>query len=399
VINVKDVSLGVSGFRAAGIAAGIKKRDVLDLGLIYSEVPAGAAGVFTRNRVKAAPVVLSQTRLAAGKARAIIVNAGNANCCTGAAGFEHARAVTEAVATQLKLEDNEVLAASTGVIGLPLPVDIVQAAIPELVGALRSDGFTAFSRSIMTTDTVPKLVSRQGMIDGRPFSLLAVAKGAGMIRPDMATMLCFICTDAGIGAARIDPLLRRAVDRTLNRITIDGDTSTNDSVFLLANSLSGALVETDAQGREFGHLLEEVLWEIARCLVKDGEGVTKVVDLVVRGAVSDAAARQVADTVAHSPLVKTAFFGEDANWGRIMGAVGRSGIAVEAESIDLFFDEVQMVRAGQGCGAAAEAQVTAVLKKPEFSVIIDLHQGSGAWNMLTCDFSIDYVKINADYRS
>jgi glutamate N-acetyltransferase / amino-acid N-acetyltransferase len=397
-VEVEDI-IQCPGFKAAGVAAGIKKRDVLDLGLIYSEVPANAAGVFTRNRVKAAPVILSQTRLAAGKARAIIANAGNANCCTGPEGLQNARLVTAETAARLNLHADDVLPASTGVIGLPLPVKTVQAAIPELVSALRPDGFGVFSRSIMTTDTVPKLISRQGAIDGRSYTMVAAAKGAGMIRPDMATMLCFICSDVGIEASVLEPLLRRAVDRTLNRITIDGDTSTNDSVFLMANGLSGAMVKTDAGGREFEQVLEALLWDIARRLVKDGEGVTKVVDLVVRGASSDTAARRVADTVAHSPLVKTAFFGEDANWGRIMGAVGRSGVAVAPDLIDLFFDAVQMVRNGQGCGAAAETQVAAVLKKPEFSVTIDLHQGSGAWNMLTCDFSVDYVKINADYRS
>ncbi len=387
------------GFTAAGVAAGIKKRDVLDLGLIYSEVPASAAGVFTRNRVKAAPVLLSQNRLAAGMARAIVTNAGNANCCTGSEGLEHARRVTEAVAARLNLGADAVLAASTGVIGAPLPVKVIQEAVPGLVDALRPDGFSDFSRSIMTTDTVPKLIVRRESLSGRPYTLVAAAKGAGMIRPDMATMLCFICSDAGIDASRLQPLLRGAVDRTLNRITIDGDTSTNDSVFLLANGLSGAVARTEAECLEFGRVVEEALWDIAHRLVKDGEGVTKVVELIVRGAPSGNAARQVADTVAHSPLVKTAFFGQDANWGRIIAAAGRSGVAVDPERIDLFFDAVQMVRDGRGCGPDAEAQVTAVLKKPEFSVTIDLRQGSDSFRMLTCDLSVDYVKINADYRS
>jgi glutamate N-acetyltransferase/amino-acid N-acetyltransferase len=246
---------------------------------------------------------------------------------------------------------------------------------------------------------VPKLVSRQIAIDGKTVTMVAAAKGAGMIRPDMATMLCFVCTDAAIEAELLRSLLSATVDRTINRISIDGDTSTNDSLFLLANGCSGVSIQTQAQSIQFMTLLEDVLKDIARRLVKDGEGVTKVVDIHVVGAVSNDAARQVADTVAHSPLVKTAFFGQDANWGRIIAAVGRSGVLVEPERIDLFFDGVQMAMAGCGCGPMAEAQVTAIMKKPEFSVTIDLHQGTGSSSMLTCDFSVDYVKINADYRS
>lgn len=387
------------GFRAAGVAAGIKKQSVFDLGVIYSEVPASAAGMFTRNRVKAAPVLITQHHLDNGAARAIIANAGNANCCTGETGLDHARAMASDLADRLDLKTEDVVVASTGVIGLPLPIDTIRSALPKLVEELRPDGFNDFARAIMTTDTVPKLVQRRAEIDGRPFTILGAAKGAGMIRPDMATMLCFICTDADVPPETLHQCLQKAVDRTLNRLTIDGDTSTNDMVTILANGLSGLQIRTKDQLAAFQALLEDLLREIARRLVKDGEGVTKLVDINVKGAASDDEALAVADTVANSPLVKTSFFGEDANWGRIIGAVGRAGAVIDPECVDLFFDDVQMVRSGRGCGPAAEEAATSVLKQPEFTITIDLHQGSGTATMLTCDFSVDYIRINADYRS
>jgi glutamate N-acetyltransferase/amino-acid N-acetyltransferase len=394
-------SIQCPGFQAAGVAAGIKKKaGALDLGLIYSQVPeTTVAGMYTRNRVMAAPVVLTKSRTGQGKARAIVANAGCANCCTGPQGMGHARHMTAGVAAGLGLADEQVLVASTGTIGLALPIDKIQAALPDLLGQLRPDGFESFSQAIMTTDTVPKLVQRKGTLAGRPFTVLAVAKGAGMIRPDLATMFCFVCTDVAASADTLQGMLHSAVERSLNRITIDGDTSTNDTVLILANGLSGASVDTAEQQQVFQAVLDDLLMDVARRLVKDGEGVTKVVEVKVQGASSDAAALKVAETVAHSPLVKTAFFGEDANWGRILGAAGRAGVEIDPERIDVFFDEVQMVRAGQGCGQAAEDRVTEVLRKAEFTVTIDLHLGSGSADMLTCDFSVDYVRINADYRS
>jgi glutamate N-acetyltransferase/amino-acid N-acetyltransferase len=387
------------GFQAAGVAAGIKKPGVLDLGLIYSEQPAAVAALFTRNQVQAAPVQLTRRRAAHGMVRAVVVNAGNANCCNGPQGMADAIAVTADVASKLNLQPDQVLAASTGVIGAPLPVHVVIDAADGLVKALRPEGWAQFARAIMTTDTVPKLVQRQAPIDGRAFTVVAAAKGAGMIRPDMATMLCFVCTDLKIPAADLKTCLTHAADRSLNRITIDGDTSTNDTVLIMANGASQIEIQSGAHLAVFQDVLDDVLMDVARRLVKDGEGVTKMVEIKVKGAESDADALRVADTVAHSPLVKTAFFGEDANWGRIMCAVGRSGAALDPERIDIYFDDVLMVRDGRGCGRQAEAQVTRVLKQPELSVTIDLGRGSGRGSMLTCDFSLDYVKINADYRS
>jgi glutamate N-acetyltransferase/amino-acid N-acetyltransferase len=387
------------GFKAAGVSAGIKKTSQHDLGVIFSEAPATAAGVFTRNRVQAAPVIVTRDHLGDGTARAVIANAGNANCCTGETGMQHARDMAGDLAEHLGLGAGDVVVASTGVIGVPLPIDTIKTALPNLVKDLRYDGFMDFAHAIMTTDTKPKLVRRQAQINGRTFTMLAAAKGAGMIRPDMATMLCFICTDADVVAETLRQSLRQAVDCTLNRITIDGDTSTNDMVTLMANGLSGAQVQSPPQLATFQSVLNDLLAEVARLLVQDGEGVTKVVEIKVRGAASEKDALAIADTVAHSPLVKTAFFGEDANWGRIMGAVGRAGAAIEPHQIDIYFNDVQMVEAGQGCGQAAEDAVTAVMKAPEFSVIIDLHQGAGAASVLTSDFSVEYVRINADYRS
>lgn len=392
-------SIQCPGFQAAGIAAGIKKNQTLDLGLIYSRRPAVAAGVFTRNRVQAAPVRLTREHIAKGRIQAIMVNSGNANCCTGDQGDADALLMARVAAAELGITPEQVLVSSTGVIGNPLPVDRIEKAAPDLIGALGPDGFDAFARAIMTTDTVPKLIQRNGEIDGRSFTLVAAAKGAGMIRPDMATMLCFVCTDADVEQKLLQQSLKKAVDGSLNCITIDGDTSTNDMVLMMANARSGAKVATARQQKIFQQVLDDLLTDMARRLVQDGEGVTKVVEIKVEGAVTNDQAYRVADTVAHSPLVKTAFFGEDANWGRIIAAAGRAGVPFEPDRIDLYFDDVQMVKGGLGCGPEAEALATAVLKKPAFTVIVDLNKGSGKARMLTSDFSVDYVKINADYRT
>jgi glutamate N-acetyltransferase/amino-acid N-acetyltransferase len=387
------------GFKAAGVAAGIKKNGVLDLGLIFSETTTTAAAVYTRNQIQAAPVLLCKDHLTDGLARAVIVNSGNANCYTGAEGRADADAMAGEAASALQLNPRQVLVASTGVIGVPLPMDCIRSAVPDMVGALRDHGFSDFARAILTTDTVPKLVQKQGAVDGRQFTLLAVAKGAGMMRPDMATMLCFICTDADLDGALFQQALSGAVNQTLNRITIDGDTSTNDTVLALSNGISGVKIRTESQLELFTAILTEALREIARLLVKDGEGVTKVVEINVRGATSNKDALQIADTVAHSPLVKTAFFGQDANWGRILAAVGRAGIPIDPDRIDLYFDHVQLISQGSYCGADAEAQATSILQQNEFGVTIDLHLGSGCDTILTSDMSVDYVKINADYRT
>mgnify|MGYP000390957300 CR=1 FL=1 len=387
------------GFKAAGIAAGLKKKNKKDLGLIFSEVSANVAGVFTRNRIKAAPVILDRERIKSGVCQAIIVNSGNANCCNGEQGIRDAETMASLSASELGISKHLVLVASTGVIGEPLPIGKIKTAIPDLVGSLQPEGIPDLAKSIMTTDTVPKIVSSQGVVEGKSFIVTGVAKGAGMIRPDLATMLCFVCTNANASPDVLKGVLISAIDRTFNRITIDGDTSTNDTVLMLANGLSGAVIETPGDKAIFQEVIDRILLDLAKQLVRDGEGVTKLVEIIVQGAASDSDARKVADTVAHSPLVKTAFFGEDANWGRIIGAVGRAGADVDPDRIDLFFNDIQMVKAGMGCGKAVEVEATKVLKKSEFTVVVNLNMGQGFGSMITCDFSVDYVKINADYRS
>ncbi|RZB36837.1 MAG: glutamate N-acetyltransferase / amino-acid N-acetyltransferase [Desulfobacteraceae bacterium Eth-SRB2] len=387
------------GFKAAGVASGLKKNGQKDLGLIYSQVPANVAGLFTKNRVKAAPVLLDMELMKSGVCQAIIVNSGNANCCTGEQGMRDARTMTSLAASELGISNDLVFVASTGVIGEPLPIEKIKTAVSDLVRSLQPDGILDLARSIMTTDSVPKTALAQGVVEGKNFTVAGVAKGAGMIRPDMATMLCFICTDVEASPDVLKETLVKVADRSFNRITIDGDTSTNDTVMVMANGLSGAVIRSVAHKNVFQKVLDEIFLDLAKQLVRDGEGVTKLVEIMVRGAVSDSDARNVADTVAHSPLVKTSFFGEDANWGRIVASAGRSDADIDPNKIDVYFDDVQMVKGGMGCGKAAEAEATKVLCKPEFVVTIDLNMGRGSDLIYTCDFSVDYVRINADYRS
>jgi len=392
-------TLIVNGFQAAGVAAGLKKNGKKDLGLILSTVAAASAGVFTRNRIQAAPVVLDRKRIESGTGRAIVVNSGNANCCTGEQGMRNAMAMTKAVADGLDLPVEQVLVASTGVIGEQLPIQKIKTAVPTLLGALKPQGLSDLAEAIMTTDTVSKVVAVTGQLDGKEFHLAAVAKGAGMIRPDMATMLCFVISDVELPAAVMQTMLKAAVDRSFNRITVDGDMSTNDTVIFMANGASGVAAETRKARQVVQSMLDDALLQLARLCVKDGEGATKLVEVRVNGAACDPDARRVADTVANSSLVKTALFGQDANWGRILAAAGRAGVPIDPARVDIYFDKVMMVKDGLGRGKPVEAQATAVLKKPEFVITIDLKMARGSASVLTCDFSIDYVKINADYRS
>jgi glutamate N-acetyltransferase/amino-acid N-acetyltransferase len=390
---------GCPGFQAAGVICGLKKNGRKDLGLIYAEVPANVAGVFTQNRIQAAPVQLDRKRITRGACRALIVNSGNANCCTGEQGMRDAMHMAGYAAAGVGVAEEEVLVSSTGVIGEPLPVEKIQIAMPDLVAALHREGIHDFAEAIMTTDTVPKVISRRGELDGKVFTVTGAAKGAGMIRPDMATMLCYVMTDIQASPVLLKEMLKTGVDLSLNRITVDGDTSTNDTVLLMANGLSGAEVRNEKQRDVFQPVLDDVLISLAKWLIKDGEGATKLVEIVVTGAESDQDARGIADTVAHSNLFKTALFGEDANWGRILAAVGRAGVIVNPEKIDVRFGPVLMVQDGLGCGNTAEVQATKILKQSEFDITIDLKLGKGHASVFTCDFSIDYVKINADYRS
>lgn len=392
----------VQGFTAAATAAGIRYANRSDLGLIFSQVPAVAAGVFTTNRVKAAPVVLSMERLRSGKAQAILVNSGNANACTGSAGMEVALATSAMAAQALGIDEALVQVASTGVIGQALPTEPFSKSVPELAGNLSGSKLGDVAKAIMTTDLVEKVVSTTIDIKGTPVALYGMAKGSGMIRPDMATMLCFILTDAQIVFPVLDRLLREAVDESFNAITVDGDTSTNDMALVLANGMAGnAWIDEDNPDgmRIFGEALRGICQELALKIVADGEGATKLVHIKVQGARTRAEAINAAQTIANSALVKTAFFGEDANWGRIIAALGRSDCTFQEERVDISFDDILLVEHGLCLGEEPEARATAVLKQKEFTVTVALHEGSSDAVVHTCDFSFDYVKINANYRS
>ena len=390
----------VAGFKAAGVAAGLRYSGRLDLGLIVADEPVAAAGVYTKNRVQAAPVLWSKEKTAQGRARAILVNSGRANACTGKAGLEMAEASARAVSGALGCSADEVLLASTGVIGEPLNVAAMENAMPDLIAGLGEENLMQVAQAMMTTDTRRKTAEAAGSIDGVPFTVAGLAKGSGMICPNMATMLAFVLTDAAVSPKYLQTLLSRGVEDTFNRVTVDGDTSTNDTVFLLAGGRAGnpVLESDDSPGRaDFEAALNKVLFELARMLVVDGEGATKLVTVSVNGAVDDADAKLAAMTVANSPLVKTALFGEDANWGRIMMALGRSGARFDQFVVDVSVDDAVLVK--DGLGAQDLTPADEVMKRPEFTINIDLKAGPGSAQILTCDFSYDYVKINADYRS
>lgn len=388
------------GFRFAGIASGIKSSGKLDLGLICSDSPANCAGVFTQNQVVAAPVLVTRSRVANGKCQAVLVNSGNANACTGQPGMTVAEEMGGLLATQLEIPIELVAVASTGVIGVQLPIGPLVSGIPELVAQLNSEAVSSTAEAMMTTDCFSKVASAQGNVDGRQYSVLGLAKGAGMIHPNMATMLGFVVTDAMLSGEQLDRALRRAVDRSFNSITVDADTSTNDMVLLLANGSSGVKITADSDAEEaFCQHLERVLVDLAKMIVRDGEGATKLVEIQVTGAKDDEQAKIAARTVATSSLVKTAFFGEDANWGRIIAAVGYSGVKIDQEKIDINFDDVPVTRNGQGTGMEQEKKATEVLKQGEFVVGIELHQGDGVASYYTSDLTYEYIRINADYRS
>ena len=389
----------IQGFKASAVVAGLKKAEELDLALIFCEKAAVAAGVFTTNKVKAAPVILSQENLRAGKARAIIANAGNANACTGKEGLDNARRMAHLVAEELGIEPHEVLVASTGVIGSPLNMDLIARAIPDLAEGLSPEGIHHATQAIMTTDSFPKICRFEGEADGKPYGILGIAKGAGMIMPNMATMLCFILSDVQIDAIELKNAVSGSVETTFNRISVDGDTSTNDTVLALANGMAGNTSLSPGDYESFQKGLSQVMNELATMIVRDGEGATKVVHVKVKGAATHREALTAARTIANSNLVKTAFFGEDPNWGRIMGALGRSGVRMREEDVSIWVDDVKIVEGGLGNGTKQEEKAADKMRNKEFSVMIDLHQGEYEDQIITCDLTHDYIKINADYRT
>ena len=394
----------VSGIRLGTTAANIRKPGRRDLTVALIDEGASVAGVFTLNRFCAAPVQLCRQHLASGLGpRAIVVNTGNANAGTGEDGLSRARSVCAAMAQRLGISLEQVLPFSTGVIMESLPADRIVAGLAGAIADAREDNWAAAAEAIMTTDTVPKAASAQVLVGGKTVTITGISKGAGMIRPNMATMLGFIATDAVIAPALLQQLVRDVADESFNRITIDGDTSTNDSFVLIATHRAGHAPVTDldsTEGRGLRDAIVGVALRLAQAIVRDGEGATKFITVRVEGGANEAECRKVAYAVSQSPLVKTAFFASDPNLGRILAAVGYAGIDdLDQTRIDLFLDEVHVARNGGRHPDYREEDGQRVMKQSEITVRIDLHRGSVASTVWTCDLSYDYVKINADYRS
>lgn len=394
-------NIRVPGFLFSSIRAGIKKGNDEDLCLIYSQRPSSVAGFFTRNRVKAAPVLISKRRVAKGTCQAILINSGCANACTGNEGYVNAIRLTRLVARYLGIPQGSVLISSTGVIGTQLPVELIERKVPQLVSQLSMDGFERASRAIMTTDTHPKTCFRKGSIEGREVTIAGMAKGAGMIFPGLATMLCFILTDANVGSKALKLAVLDSLDCSFHAISIDGETSTNDTLIAMANGLAGngELYSDHKDWKTFCFLIGEVMKSLALDIVKDGEGASKFVEIRLKGARSNRDARKLAFAIANSPLVKTAIFGGDVNWGRIMSALGNAGVPFEPSKVDISFNHVQVVSKGMGTGIEKEKEASKILKEKELIVAIELNCGDGTFSAFTTDLTYDYVKINASYKT
>ena len=392
------------GFRFAATACGLKKTGALDLAIFSSDVPASAAAVFTQNLVVAAPVTLSKKhlQLSKGRMRAVVVNAGNANCATGAQGDAASLRTVEETAHRLRLQPHEVFVCSTGVIGVQLPVEKILRALPSLTRNRRPSArsFAELSLAICTTDTRPKTAAASFKMAGKKIHLVGCAKGAGMIHPNMATTLAFVVTDAVISPPLLQKTLSEVTRRTFNSISVDGDTSTNDTLLVLANGEAGApAIQKDSKAhRAFTTALEEVCQSLALQIVADGEGAQRVIEIEVRHAKSEAAARRIAETIATSPLVKTAFAGGDPNWGRIFAAAGRSGVKFDPALVDIQMAGIPVLRRGQPLDFNERAASNQLLAE-HVPVVVDLHAGDARARYWTCDFTAEYVRINASYRT
>jgi len=396
-----DLFAPVPGFRFAGVHGGIKK-DGLDLGAIVAHELVPTAAVFTRNRVRAAPVTLSAERVKSGKAQAVLVNSGNANASTGKGGRKAAEVTSAAFAEAVGVDVGRVLVCSTGVIGVPLPTERMVEAMPSLVGALDPDGAATFAEAILTTDRGTKVARRTFRHGSRDCVVLAIAKGAGMIHPDMATTLAFLLTDAPVKRGFLRKALRGATEQTFNRISVDGDTSTNDTIVAMASGAAGGK-KIDAEhrsARRLGDALRDVLEEVALMIVADGEGAQHVATVRVTGAPDDAGAQRVAETIATSPLVKTAMHGRDPNWGRILAAAGRAGVAFDPDRAEVSIGEVMVYRRGENLmDGETEAKATEVMKAPRYEIRVHLRAGKAKGWYWTCDLGHAYVDVNAMYRS
>jgi glutamate N-acetyltransferase/amino-acid N-acetyltransferase len=385
------------GFLASGVRAGIRKKRP-DLGLIVAENGANAAAVFTRNRFQAAPVVLSKASLkrSGGRVKAVVVNAGCANAVTGKKGLDAAKRVRTRAAELLRCDSDEIFLASTGVIGVVLPDKRVRESLPDAIARLSTGGIAALSHAILTTDVGPKIAQASFNIDGKRARIIGVAKGAGMIHPNMATMLAFVMTDAALPVAVLQRGLKEAVDQSFNSISVDGDTSTNDCVLLMASGKAGNAMGADHA--DFQRALNAVCRDLAWMIVRDGEGATRVMELEVRGARSERDARLAAHAIATSPLVKTALHGGDPNWGRILAAVGRSGARFSIKRVSLTAGRVTLVRDGSAA-EYREKDAARVFARERVPLTLDLGGGNGRVVVLSSDLGHDYVSLNADYRS
>ena len=387
------------GFLFSTVEAAIKKPGRKDLALIYSEVEAGIAGTFTTNKVKAAPVKLDIRKIRSGKGQAIVINSGNANACTGKKGMKDAADMVSLVAKRLNIKPSLVYVCSTGVIGAPMPMERIRPKISELADNLGRATIEDVAEAIMTTDRFPKIVKKKVKMGNKVGSIAGICKGAGMIWPDMATMLCFIVTDVAVKQKTLHKVLNDAVKKSFNRITIDGDRSTNDTALIIANGMLGNPQITEKSGTypAFKKVLHEVTFELSKLIVKDGEGATKFIEIEVKGARNEADAEKAAFAVANSNLVKTAIYGNDANWGRIMAALGYSGVAIKEEKIDIYFGKLRIADKGLTTGKDKEAGE--VLRGKDIKIIIDLHLGRSSAKVLTCDLTEEYIRVNAAYRT
>ena len=388
------------GFHAGATYAGIKKKaeDALDLGILFSEVPSVAAALFTTNQVKAAPILWCQQQIKSGRATAVVANSGCANACTGEQGLADVRETAELVAKGMGVSSQDILVASTGVIGQPLPMTLLRTGIEQII--LSADGGHELARAIMTTDIVPKETAITVKVDESQFTIGGVTKGSGMIHPNLATMLCFLTTDAAVDIDFLNLALKRAVDISFNLVSVDGDTSTNDIVLIMANGLAGnEPISPDSQLAEaFQQALDRVCIYLAKCIARDGEGASRLIEVTVNGASSVNEAKLAARTVVSSSLVKTAVYGSDPNWGRILAAVGRSGVEVIESKIDLYIGQVCLVKAGKPLPFDRQNLVQ-ILSGSEVSVSLNLNLGNGTATAWGCDLSEKYVTINSQYTS
>jgi glutamate N-acetyltransferase/amino-acid N-acetyltransferase len=397
--NSSHKAFSIPGFLFSGISSGIKKTGQKDLALIFSECPCTMAAVFTKNRIKAAPLKLAIKQISSRSGQAIIINSGNANACTGRQGIRDAEQVIKATAKELGIFAEQVYCSSTGIIGRPLPVNRIKASMPVLAKKLLPSGLKNAASAIMTTDTVTKIAAKNISVDGKTGTIAGMAKGAGMIHPNMATMLCYIMTDIAVSPSALDSALRKAVGQSFNNLSIDNDMSTNDTVMIMSNGKLGnnPINKRSPSCGRFEKALSEVTYTLAKMIAEDGEGATKLIEIIVRRARTESDARKVAMSVADSMLVKTAVYGKDPNWGRIIAAVGYAGVDVTEDKISIYINNIKIVNRGRGTGK--EKQASRSLSGKEIVITVDLGLGQKSSKALSCDLTEEYIKINTHYST